>query len=591
MERRYDIKGGASKMNAGPAAHRPLAEVEMYPRAGVLTIFERRFWWIALALIVVMGGVMVASALDESQTWDEAIHSAIGYAYWETGEFYQNVEHPALGKMLLTLPLRLYVHPALNTKSEAYQKQQLENIGIEFLYSNRVSPETILFSCRMVAIAITLALAAYLAWWSRRRFGPVPALVALALFTFDPNFIANGRFVTNDVLAAATIFITCTLWIEYLVSRRRLWLVLTGLSLGVAFASKYSSLYLAGVLPILFWVRPRKQFRFAAREFVVACVTLALLATAVLAVVYSPELIHPNPYTHLRDHLTGRGFAGSVLLSIANRLPFVRPLSWVIGIDRVSEFNSLGRQAYLLGKVSDRGWWYYFPVAFAIKTPIAVLAGFVLSSVLAVIFRRRLRRFGFVLFALLVPAAVFFVISCSASINIGMRHILPIYPALYVFMGCALAEAASATKWAQWALAAVLVLTAAESAAIFPNYLAFFNLAVGGPDAGPKYLLDSNLDWGQSFKKLGRYVKENHIDRTCLWSFGNGSPARYISGHVENMDADHMDRLNCVAAVSATPLFGLYTGPEYFASLRARKPMAIVGHSIYLYDLRKKTAP
>mgnify|MGYP000904157601 CR=1 FL=1 len=555
-----------------------------------MSILERRFWWMALALIAVMAAVTTTSALDETQTWDEGIHTAIGYGYWVTGEFYQNPEHPVLGKMLLTLPLRLFVHPDLNTHGEAYQNQQLENIGIEFLYRNRVAPETILMACRFVAIGITLAFAAYLAWWSKRRFGPAAALTTLALFAFDPNFIANGRFVTTDVLAAATIFVTCTLWIEYLSSGRRLWLVLAGLSLGFAFASKYSSLYLAGVLPLLFWVRPPKPFGLAVRRFITACLALGLLSAAVVAVVYSPELIHPDPYTHLRDHLTGKGFAGSVLLAFANRFAWLRPLNWLIGIDRVSEFNSVGHQAYLLGQISDHGWWYYFPVAFAVKTPVAVLAGFALSIILAWKLRARLRRFGFVLFLTLAPAAVFFLISCAASINVGLRHILPIYPAIYVFMGCVLAEAVQVQPWARWALVGVLLFTAVESIAIYPNYLAFFNVAAGGPDAGPKYLLDSNLDWGQSFKKLGWYVKDHRIERTCLWSFGNGNPARYIPGHVENMDADHMDRLDCVAAVSATPLFGLYTGLQYFAPLRAKKPMAIVGHSIYLYDLRRTSA-
>ena len=149
----------------------------------------------------------------------------------------------------------------------------------------------------------------------------------------------------------------------------------------------------------------------------------------------------------------------------------------------------------------------------------------------------------------------------------------------------------SFAQWKKPAAIAVVALLAIESAAIYPDYLAFFNVPSGGPKAGPNYLLDSNIDWGQDYKKLSRYLASHGIRDIRLGFFANVDFAYYgihADGIPRNATAD---TLNDVVAVSATPLFGQYVGPERFAWLRARRPMAVVGHSIFVYDLRKNPAP
>lgn len=550
---------------------------------------ERRFAWLAAALLAWQGVAMITSALGETQTYDEGIHAAIGYSYWVTGDLQRDPGHPALGKLLLTLPLTV-LRPELNTSSEAFRNENVEQIGIEFLYENRLTPETILLACRAVNIGITLLLGVYLAWWTRRRCGAPAALLALAFFAFDPNLTAHGRYVTTDVLAAAPVFLTVTLWIEYLITRRRRWLVLAGLALGVAFTSKLSTLFLAAVLPGLFWLWPRPgKPKGGVREFAAACLVLALLSAAVIAAVYAPQILHPDPYTYLRDRLTGTGAAGGTLLWLAQWIP-VRPIAWFVGIDRLSEINAAGRPQYLLGQFSNHGWWYYFPVTFAVKTPVGVLAALVLAGALAYRLRDALRPHGRLLLALLAPAAAYFALSMAAGLNIGHRHLLPVYPLLYVALACVLTAAARELAGMRWAGAAVAAVAAVESAAIYPDYLAFFNFAAGGPAAGPRYVLDSNLDWGQAFGAVGRYARREGIARVCLFSFGNGAAHRYVPGPSQ-LDPARLDQMDCVAAVSATPLYGLYVGPEVLAPLRQRQPLAVIGHSVYLYDLRRARKP
>lgn len=507
----------------------------------------RHYWLAAAALIAMLATVQVITIRGETATWDEPVYLAAGYSYWTTGRYAMNPEHPPLAKLFCALPLLVY-DLRLDTQSPEWRGGNFVMVGNLFLYRNTISPDQLLFAGRMATIVLTLLFASYVAWWTRRRFGPAAGLFAVALFAFDPNIIAHGRYGTNDLMLALFIFTTCTLWIEYLIEPRWRWLLLTGVNLGMAVASKFSALYLPLVLVVMggafAWRYPKR--------LIGALSVVGVLSVLVLAVLYAPDIAN------------SRGSLGDLTL--------------LSGLERQFAHNADGHPAYLLGRVSNQGWWYYFPVAFAVKTPVATLAG---VALMLVFLWRSPRRW--LLLAVVFPAVVYFGLSLFSHIDIGIRYLLPVYPFLYAAMGCVFSEGRALRR-----AGAVIVLAAAiESAAVYPDYLAFFNIAAGGPNAGPKYLLDSNLDWGQDFKKLGRYLQKRGTPDVCLAFFANvdfpyyGIHPRIVP---EGPAAEHPD---CVIAMSATVLFGQYVGPERFAWLRAHRPEAIIGHSIYVYDLRR----
>ncbi len=518
-------------------------------------------------LIAILAALQINTIRNETATWDEPVHLAAGYSYWITGQYQLNPEHPAFVKLLCALPLYWFYHPKLDVTTLSGQDAVLA--GNLFVYRNTVPPDTLLLAGRLMNICLTLLFAIYFSWWAERRFGMDVALFALALFAFDPNIIAHGRYITTDLAAAFFIFTTCTLWLEYLSQPKWSWLLLTGISLGLAFSSKYSTLYLAPVLAVMVLCQRR---RLAG-----GLIAVAVLSIAVLAIVYWPEVRHSKDLGPLAPALTRKGATGPFLSFLADRL-HMPSYRYLVGLDRLSEHNEAGHPSYLLGELSDHGWWYYFPVAFAVKTPAAILVAAVLTMCL--IWRSPQRA---LLAALIFPAAVYFGLSMRSHINIGIRHLLPVYAFLYIAMACVLLQ----PRRLRLAVLAVPLLVSIESLGVYPDYLAFFNVFAGGPNAGPKYLLDSNLDWGQDYKKLARYLKERALSQVCLGSFANVD-FPYYGIHARNIpDGATAESLNCVAAVSATPLFGQYVGLKRFAWLRARQPLAIIGHSIYLYDLRR----
>ena len=481
-----------------------------------------RFGLAVLALLALQAAVQIGSIRQESQTWDEGIHLAAGYSYWRTGDFRMNPEHPPFTKLWCALPL-LWMDVRLPADESAWRARDELNFGALFLYTNRLSADAILFPARCMTIVLTLALGLAIALWTRSQFGTAAALIALTLYVFDPNVIAHGRYVTSDLGVTLFSFLACVAWGHPL---------LAGVCLGLALGSKFSAVFLIPVFAVYIWKR-----RPALSDVAVMIAT----ALAVLAALY-------------QGHLT---------------------LFWA-GITQQLAHNAGGHQSYLFGNISQHGWWYYFPAAFAVKWPVAVLI-----LIACAVWIRPPKRAWF----LTLPLAVYAAICLTSQIDIGVRHLLPLIPFLYILL--------AVTVPRRLALAA-LILLGCESLSVYPDYLAFFNRLAGGPSQGPRYLLDSNIDWGQDTLKLKHWLNQRGIHSVCRVYFGQAILAHYgieeqpLPG-IEEPDA--IRNLDCIAAVSVTPLYGLYVPGDRYRWLRARTPVAKVGYSIYVYDLRKQQSP
>jgi hypothetical protein len=266
--------------------------------------------------------------------------------------------------------------------------------------------------------------------------------------------------------------------------------------------------------------------------------------------------------------------------------------AFLAGLGKVAEHNQGGHASYLMGVRSDKGWWYYFPVVFAVKSTMAGLAAalLLLAAGLAALWRRSA---PFLWLGVLVPPAIYFVFSMTSAINIGMRHILPVYPFLYLAVAVLLTRA-NAARWARYAAVSLAALQIAECASIFPDYLAFFNAISGGPGNGPHYLVDSNIDWGQDIKKLRNWLRAHGTDTARIWYFGNAQMYYYgirADPFPDPLDEKGWNALDGYAVSSVTVLQGVYVPLNQVARLRLRDPIAKVGWSMYVYDFRKKAAP
>jgi hypothetical protein len=557
------------------------------------TSLRHGFWAAVACVAAVAGALEVRSARNETQTWDEGIHISAGYTYLQRGDYSWNMEHPPLVKLVSALPLA-WLHLDVPAPAADGKRRDQVQYGIEFLYRNRVHADTILIAARSANILLTLLFVAAVAWWTRRRFGPSAALLALVLCAFDPNFIAHGRYVTTDYPVTAFYFFACVLWVEYLERGSFRSLLGAALVFTLAMIAKFSAILLIPTLLVLYAVRwAQKPAEFPLRRLAVAGATvLATLLAGVLAV-YWPETLRclTSNVPPLADVVNRENLVGDALWRLGRtlHLPAHR---FLVGLNAVAEHNAGGHNSYLLGLRSDVGWWYYFPVVFAVKSTVAALAAMMIVLVAGI---WRMARAGFrdipiLAIGLAFPPVLYFVLSMTSGINIGMRHILPVYPFLYVGVAALLGGARSS-----WRLGVGLVLgllQILECARIAPDYLAFFNAFVGGPGNGPLYLADSNIDWGQDVKKLVQWLDAHGTRRARVFYFGNAQ-LRYYGvdelGFPGPRDQQGWTQIDDYCVASVTPLLGNYVPLEDLAPLRLREPIAKVGWSMYVYDLRKKS--
>ena len=540
---------------------------------------------------MLVGALEVSSALGETQTWDEGIHLAAGYAYWTRGDFRWNPEHPPLAKLISALPLIL-LRPELPVHGSAWTRRDETQMGIDFLYGNRAPADTMLLAARSMTILLSVMFVLGVAGWTRRRFGPRAALLTACLCAFDPNLIAHGRYVTTDFPVTVFYFLAAALWTDYLLSARFRHLVLAALAFALAMVTKFSAVLLLPALIALYairWLQTPEQFPL--RRTLVAAAALLSSTLLLVAIVYWPETwrclaLDAPPLAGVVDR---HSMTGQTLyrLAIWCRLP-AHP--FLTGLAKVAAHNEGGHASYLLGMRSDKGWWYYFPVVFAVKSTIAALACTALLVIAGMGAVRGARKIAFVWWGLLIPPAFYFLVSMASAINIGMRHILPVYPFLYVATAAALARGVVKPA-AHYVMAGLALLQIIECASIAPHYLAFFNALSGGPGSGPQYLVDSNIDWGQDVKKLGKWLEAHGTRSAYVSYFGNAQMPRYgidAKNFPDPLDEHGWDTLDGFAVASVTPLEGVYVPLNLLARLRLRQPMAKIGWSMYVYDFRRK---
>jgi hypothetical protein len=244
-----------------------------------------------------------------------------------------------------------------------------------------------------------------------------------------------------------------------------------------------------------------------------------------------------------------------------------------------------------MGQVGARGWWYYFPLAICFKTPLATVIALALAAV-ACFFLPRPRNV-WTLIAFAIAPIAYMLAAMHSGMDLGIRHIFPVYPFLYIFLGVIAARAV--TKFGRPIVAVLAILfigLAAETFAAFPDYIPFFNVACGGSTGGARLLGDSNVDWGQELPDLARWQSTHTDYQLMLYYFGGADP-RYYGIHYANLpgsfappDQTHPTGQKPYWAISAVALEGQYLNSKsqaFYAPFKNRTPTAILGGSIYLY--------
>jgi hypothetical protein len=536
--------------------------------------------FIAILLLGLLAFLQLSSLAVTSVTVDEPSHVMAGYAFLARGDTRIMLNGPILPNAIGAVPLLLQPDLKLTPADDPMWDQNDHNgISDDFIWNNTTSPFVLIYLSRLPFIFISWLLGALIFRWASERAGAWAGVFALTLYVFDPNLLAHSRLAMTDFAPTAiAVFALYAFdhWLRQMNSRK--WLIVTGIFTGLMLASKFSLIMFAAAMALLVVLRFIKSKQRSSAF--IGVLFIFIIAAFTVWGVYAFQIGPVNP--------------GSFAVPAPG---FWR--EW----QSAQYYLQQPWPNYLLGQASETGWWYYFPIALVLKSPLPLLILFV-----AALIRSGIKRTWRADLIFLLPSALLFISLLFSTINLGYRYLLPILPLLIVYVAGlwprtishSLLPSISLSK-TQLALIALLAWSIIGTLRIYPYYLTYFNEIAGGPDHGRYILSDSNIDWGQDMVGLKRYVEQNHIDQINLGYFGIAHPTAYglatraippVRTAMHDQGAWWLktyyppDPAPGKYAISVANLMGgIWIDRAAYAFFRDRTSDTTIGNSIYVYTI------
>jgi 4-amino-4-deoxy-L-arabinose transferase-like glycosyltransferase len=491
------------------------AGVDRRAQASTIARWRR---WVAVAFVLLGTMRIVATYRELSETVDEVDHIGAGMEWFSPGTYTFELSHPPLARIAAAAGPFL-----LGIRSQHQANQWYE--GRRVLYADNAYRRNL--TAARLGMLPFFFLAAFFVWRiGCTLFNPSVALGAVACFTLLPPVLAHFGLATTDgplfTMFAASIYAMIR-WLRAPNARTGL---AVGVAVGLAVVAKFSALLFLGIAAVMLLTARLWSMGIRTWPWRRSLASFALAGLAAFIVAWA---------------------AYRFSLGTVRGIPV--PLSEIPkGIRQLADHNRYGHPAYFLGQVRAHGVWYFFPVVIAIKTPIAALA---LAAVgFAVLSRRAGQMRSWERLVPMVIVVAVLAVSMGAGLNIGVRHVLPVY------VGIALAAGVAwQWLWARWEARGVRVALIAGTTAlsigtfsIHPDYLAYFN-ALAGRDPS-RLVADSDLDWGQDLFRLARAVRAQRVDTLKFAYIGTADLSPIVGVPVEYWDGE--GRPNGWVAVAET---------------------------------------
>jgi len=575
---------------------------------------------IAVILLGIMFLTAVFSMKGDSLTFDELAHISAGYSYLAKQDYRLNPEHPPLIKDIPALPLLFLDLNFPDTGPNWLQKEAAPawwvqfDLGNEFLYHSGNNPREIIFWSRFAMICFLIILGWLLFWWTKKIANNTVAVGVLTLFAFSPTFLAHGRLANTDVGAVFGGLLAIIFWLRFLQNPSWKNTLLAGLTFGVAMLFKFSL-----VLLIPFFAVITVIYALLFSKSLVSYLGKSLLAglagfILVIWPVYQFHIWYYPAEQQLRDTIADISshpvpILKDLVLWMTGQEPLRAPAQYLRGLLMASQRTMWGNTTYFLGQISAGSWRYYFPLLYLLKIPavfhlltLSALAAF--SATLWKIKKQKkilnYSRQYFWIITLFLWIAVYWTSAIAGNLNIGIRHLLPVFPFIYilavfgVYQGFKLVK----TPIKRRILASFFLLLffcyAVSSLFAFPHYLSYYNVFGGGIKNGYKIAVDSNYDWGQDFYRLLTFVEKEKIEKIYLDYFGGEDPVFWLGEKYIKLNPKEIKEpphgwlavsLNQLMGGIAEPTTGFDQETGYYSWLKNQTPAAKAGHSIFIYYL------
>jgi uncharacterized membrane protein len=522
---------------------------------------------ILVLILLVQFSILFSEASFDSATTDENVHLPAGYSYLKFHDFRFNPEHPPLQKVWVALPL-LFQEINLPTDFDALWQgagrfeedtwREAREFGEKLLYASNNDADTMLLSGRLMTILFALAITCLVYIWSGKLWGVKGGIISAALVAFSPLMLAHGKLTNTEI--SVTLFYLLSVWwlIKFLRSPGWKTALILGLFFGLLQLSKYTAIIFLPIafISLVYWLwRKKKIWKEELKRLLPWIGLVLLIGWLIITLAYFPKI----KFFYSPDYIKGL---------------------WL-----VVKHTAAGHSSYLIGQFSRTGWWYYFPFAFLVKSSLITLT--LVAGMMIVYFKNQIKlkpEHHIIIIAILV----YFLSSMTSRANLGARHLLPIYPFIFVLLGWWGTALNSKLKVIGGRLqlkvkifvTLFLILFIGDSLSAFPYHISYFNQIIG-IENGYKYLLDSNYDWGQEMKRVARYQKEvlgGKVVYLDYWWNGDLAPDYYGIKYIKMLPS--MQEIKGTIVIGATS----YMQPDY-SWLRQYPIKDRIGKSVFVIEL------
>jgi hypothetical protein len=594
-------------------------------------------FFIVASVVVISFLLMWNAAIGDTAIFDESAHIPAGYGYIHYLDYRLNPEHPPFVKVISAVPLLFF-----DLKFPVEHRSWTEDVngqweaGYQFLYQSGNDADQILKWSRFGSVILTLITIILIYVWSRGLLGKWWALLPAILFGLSPTVLAHGHYVTTDIGAAFGVLLVIFTFTKFLLKPTTANVIWVGLAFGIAQLMKFSNVLLIPYLVLLMIIfligaKLRKNLEVNWKRYFLNLIFVFIIGYAFVYGVYFLFTLNYPPGKQLADAATtlvsnpNQSLVDLNLAIIKNDV--LRPLGqYFLGLLMTLQRATGGNTAYFFGELSANGWWYYFPLVFLIKEPLPSLI-LILAAIIFAFSKFKIKNLKFKIFANYLGthftefAMLFFVViywaySIQSALNIGVRHLLPTIPFIYILSTGAIKNWGHRTA-GRMTVIILIIWYAGTAFWVSPYFLSYFNKLAGGANGGYRYVTDSNYDWGQDLKRLKAWVENpptgGKIDKIAIDYFGGGDPKYYLPGVAEywwsargnpSADSEQAPKIEWLA-VSVNTLQGAFSKldsdlkrkPEdEYRWLKELRPMPVglgqiptpdfrAGTSIFIYKL------
>jgi hypothetical protein len=577
----------------------------------------RALFLTASLLLLLSSTLAIIGTYDKlSHTIDAPNHLATGMEWLQDGSYIMWTENPPLARAAVALGP--FLAGARLPEGEAAQAQRTKD-GIEancgmagglggyLLYETGGYRRTLALARAGTLPYLLLAAAVMWLWLGRER--PLAGFLSIATFTTLPAILAHSGLATTDIAFVAMFLLFTWRLVRWLEDSSLPQAAVLGLCVGLAVATKFTSLVFipaasAALVAGCAWherAMDQDHRKVWGSRLLQAVLIMAPIAALVLwgAYRFSVGMLSDLPQHLCGWPVYGRDAAG-LRGAIANALVEVRlpAPEFIHGVLALLAHNHAGHWAYALGETNLTGFWYFYPLALLVKTPLAFMA--LNTAGVALAFWRRGKvawwvpgMYGAILLILLALT--------QSQVNIGLRHALTVYALGAVVTAAILAGAYGSLegKWRRVAgtlLGLTLLWQAITSAAAFPNFLTYFNL-IAGDDPG-EILVDSDLDWGQGVFQLEKFFSEREADVVQIAYFGGARLCQHdlprlrnlpignrVKGWVAISEFYYREAASFLMLEPCGPVVHYLDKPGkgWYTWLEDFEPVAVLGRSIRVY--------